>query len=117
MEPLSKIDIDKNFGKILRDFRLRKNLTQEELSEKLGISLKYISRIETGNNGVKTQTLINYMNILGITPNLLYEKFMTDPNVIENIKITEKISSLSSEKKHFIMSIIKLLDNLNKSEH
>ena len=38
--------------------------TQKELAEKIGISLKYISRIENGNNGVKTQTLIKYMNVL-----------------------------------------------------
>ena len=64
MESVSKSNIDKNFGKILREFRKKKKLTQEQLSEELGISLKYISRIENGNNGVKTQTLIHYMNIL-----------------------------------------------------
>ena len=55
MSSISKSDIDKNIGKILRDFRIKNNLTQEQLSEKLGISLKYISRIENGNNGVKTR--------------------------------------------------------------
>ena len=56
MKPVLKSDIDKSFGKILHDFRIKNNLTQDQLSEKLGISLKYISRIENGNNGVKTQT-------------------------------------------------------------
>ena len=65
MSSVSKSDIDKNFGKVLRKFRVRNGFTQEQLSEKLGISLKYISRIENGNNGIKTQTLINYMNLLG----------------------------------------------------
>ena len=54
MNSVLKSDIDKNFGKILRDFRVKNKLTQEQLSEKLGISLKYISRIENGNNGIKT---------------------------------------------------------------
>lgn len=112
MGAVSKSDIDKNFGKILRDFRIKNKLTQEQLSEKLGISLKYISRIENGNNGVKTQTLINYMNILGITPDLLYKPFITDKTVIENIKISEKITSLSEDKKDFLISIIDLLKNL-----
>ena len=64
MVSVSKSEIDKIFGKILRDFRVKNGLTQEQLSEKLGISLKYISRIENGNNGIKTQTLIKYMNML-----------------------------------------------------
>ncbi len=112
MNSVSKSDIDKNFGKILRDFRVKNKLTQEQLSEKLGISLKYISRIENGNNGVKTQTLINYMNILGITPNTIYASFITNKEAAKNIEISEKLSSLSDEKKEFINAMIDLLQNL-----
>ena len=112
MSSISKSDIDKNFGKILRDFRVKNKLTQEQLSEKLGISLKYISRIENGNNGVKTQTLINYMNILGITPNTIYASFITDKEAAKNIEIPEKLALLSDEKKDFINSMIDLLQNL-----
>ena len=112
MNSVSKSDIDKSFGKILRDFRVKNKLTQEQLSEKLGISLKYISRIENGNNGVKTQTLINYMNILGITPNTIYASFITNKEAAKNIEISEKFSSLSDEKKDFIISIIDLVKNL-----
>lgn len=113
MSSVSKSDIDKNFGKILRDFRIKNNLTQEQLSEKLGISLKYISRIENGNNGVKTQTLINYMNILGITPNTIYASFITNKEAAKNIEISEKLSSLPEEKKDFINAMIDLLQDLN----
>lgn len=109
MNSVSKSDIDRNFGKILRDFRIKNKLTQEQLSEKLGISLKYISRIENGNNGVKTQTLINYMNILGITPNTIYSSFIDNKIILKDIQISEKISSLSDEKKDFLNSIIDLL--------
>ena len=87
-------------------------MTQQQLSEKLGISLKYISRIENGNNGIKTQTLINYMNILGITPNTIYASFITDKEAAKNIEISEKLALLSDEKKDFINSMIDLLQNL-----
>lgn len=113
MNTLSKSDIDKNIGEILKTFRLKNNLTQEQLAEKLGISLKYISRIENGNNGVKTQTLINYINILGITPNTIYKALITNQEVAENIILSEKLNSLSSEKKNFVNSIIDLLQNLD----
>lgn len=113
MNSVLKSDIDKNFGKILREFRIKNNLTQEQLSEELGISLKYISRIENGNNGIKTQTLIKYMNLLGITPNTIYKSFITNKEVIKNIDLTEKINSLSEDKKDFINSIIDLLQNMN----
>ena len=113
MNSVSKTDIDKNFGKVLRHFRLKNNLTQEQLSEKLGSSLKYISRIENGNNGVKTQTLIKYMNILGITPNTIYSSFINNETILKDIEISEKLSSLSNEKKDFLNSIIDLLKILD----
>ena len=112
MDSISKSDIDKQFGKILRHFRIKNKLTQEQLSEKLGISLKYISRIENGNNGIKTQTLINYINLLGINPNILYESFITHKDCIKDIEISKKLSTLSDEKKDFINSMIDLLQDL-----
>lgn len=112
MKPVLKSDIDKSFGKILHDFRIKNNLTQDQLSEKLGISLKYISRIENGNNGVKTQTLIRYMNILGLSPNTLYSSFISNPKTKKDIEISRKIESLSDDKKAFINSVIDLLSDL-----
>ena len=114
MDNISKQDIDKTFGKILRDYRIKANLTQEELSEQLGISLKYISRLENGNSGVKTRTLINYMNILGITPNLLYSSFLSNSSISKDISLSNKISKLSDEKKNFISSVIDLLLSLDQ---
>lgn len=114
MDSILKSDIDKNFGKILRDFRLKNKLTQEQLSEELWISLKYISRIENGNNGIKTQTLIKYINLLGITPNTIYKSFITNKEVAKNIELCEKINSLPEDKKDFVNSIVDLLQNLDK---
>lgn len=112
MNSVSKSDIDKIFGKILRDYRVKAGFTQEQLAEKVGISLKYISRIENGNNGVKTQTLIKYMNLLGITPNTLYSEFLTNSKVKNDIELSEKINSLNDDKKNFISSIVDLLIDL-----
>ncbi len=109
-----KANMDSKIGKILREFRIKNKLTQEKLSEKLSISLKYISRIENGNNGVKTQTLINYMNVLGITPNTIYKSFITNPEVAKNIEISEKLYLLSDEKKDFLNAVIDLLKDLDE---
>lgn len=109
MKQVSKSDIDEKFGKILREFRVRKGLTQEQLSEKLGISLKYISRIENGNNGIKTQTLIKYINILGFTPNTIYKDFIENKDVKYDIELAETICSLPKGKKEFIKNILPAL--------
>ena len=52
------------------------------------------------------------MNILGISPNLLFGKFMTHPNIRKDMDLYEKIAKLSEEQKEFISSIIDLVQNL-----
>ena len=111
MDSISKSEIDKTFGKILKDFRLKNNYTQEVMAEKLGISLKYISRIENGYSGIKTKTLINYMNILGITPNTIFKEFMINKEITKQIDISEKLNQLSEEKLNFVDNMIDLLIN------
>ena len=113
MSSITKSDIDKVFGKVLKEFRVKNHMTQEQLSEKLGISLKYISRIENGNSGIKTKTLINYMNILGITPNTIYSEFINNKSIKQKIELSKKIETLSEEKQTFIYSIVDLLKDLN----
>ncbi len=112
MSSNTNIEIYKDLGAKLKKFRIQNNLTQDQLSEKLGISLKYISRIENGINGIKTQTLINYINILGFTPNLLYKDLITNSEILVDLEISEKISKLSPSKKEFVKSFIDLLDDV-----
>ncbi|MFR2570418.1 MAG: helix-turn-helix domain-containing protein [Clostridia bacterium] len=111
MNSISKSDIDKIFGKVLKNFRVKNGFTQEIMAEKLGISLKYISRIENGYSGIKTQTLINYMNILGISPNTIFKEFMTSKTVLKQVAISEKLNELSEEKINFVDNMIDLLIN------
>ena len=111
MNSIAKSDIDKIFGKVLKDYRVKNGYTQEIMAEKLGISLKYISRIENGYSGIKTRTLINYMNILGITPNTIFCDFMTNETVKKQINISQKLNQLSEEKLNFVDNMIDLLIN------
>ena len=115
MNSVTKSDIDKDFGQTIKKFRVNAGLTQEQLSEKLGISLKYISRLENGYSGIKTQTLIKCINILGIEPNILFSRFITNEDIKDNIQLSVDIATLSEDYKFLASSIVDLLKN-NKSE-
>ena len=112
MKSLKKQDIDKVLGEVFKEYRVKNNLTQEKIAEKLGISVKYISRIENGTGGVKVETLVNYMNILGISPNVIFEKLIVHKDLENQMKLSKKASELSEEKLDFIISVIDLLDNI-----
>ena len=112
MKSLKKLDIDKVLGEVFKEYRVKNKLTQEKIAEKLGISVKYISRIENGTGGVKVETLVNYMNILGITPNVIFEKLIINKQLKSQLQLSKKASKLSEEKIDFIVSVIDLLENL-----
>ena len=114
MKSVKKIDIDKILGEIFKEYRLKNKLTQEKIAEKLGISVKYISRIENGTGGVKVETLVNYMNILCISPNVIFNKLITNQDLKLQLQLSEKASNLSDEKINFVISVIDLLKDLDK---
>lgn len=55
-----------NIGIKIRELRLLKGLTQEELAEKTGLSVRTIQRIENGEVDPRTYTLSALANALGV---------------------------------------------------
>ena len=53
-------------GSRIRKARLEKNITQEELAEKIDVSVAFISRIERGTSHVNLKRLSQLCNILDI---------------------------------------------------
>ena len=112
MNNIKKEKINKNIGEVLKEYRLKNKLTQEQIAEKLEISVKYISRIENGTGGLKIETLIKYMNILCITPNTIFENLITNDNLKDQLIISKKINNLSKNKMKFMISTLDLLKNI-----
>lgn len=56
----------KLLGKRIKELRQRKKLTQEELSELLGIGERNLSKIECGVNFVSSETLEKLANALDV---------------------------------------------------
>lgn len=109
MSDINKEEINKKFGDIFREHRLKKGYTQEEIAEKLGISSKYISRVENGVQGVSDETLIKYINILEIEPNKLYSYFVDNDNIRKQIEIVEKINNLPERSLKFLDEFLDLV--------
>lgn len=112
MRSMKKEEIDRILGEIFKEYRLKNSLTQEKIAEKLGISVKYISRIENGIGGVKVETLINYANILGISPNTIFDKLIINENLIPEMQLSKTVCSLSNEKISLLTDIANLLKNI-----
>ena len=73
MKQVSKSDIDEKFGKILREFRVKKGLTQEQLADLIPYSYSTIISIE-GNyrNNFSLAVINSIATALGIKVYLLF---------------------------------------------
>lgn len=71
-------------GNNLRTYRMMRNMTQEELAEKVGVSISFCANIERGKKGVSMFILRDFADALDITVNHLLYEHGTDQR-IENI--------------------------------
>jgi transcriptional regulator with XRE-family HTH domain len=65
------MDISTKFGKRVRAIRLKKEMTQTDLAEKLRVSRNYISRIETGVENMSLKNIEKLARVLGVRPDTL----------------------------------------------
>lgn len=102
-------------GKRVRKYRKLKNLSQEELAEKIDISTTHMSHIETGSTKLSLQVLVDLSRVLEVnTDDLLFEN---KPQTMIN-QITKLLSECNENQIEFITSIVKstkdALDNYQK---
>ncbi len=58
----------------LAETREKMGLTQAELAHKMNVSQQLISRIESGSDNITIETLIKFLEILGVTLRIGVEK-------------------------------------------
>lgn len=68
---MSKRDL-KKFGKKLRELRQERNLTQQELAEKIGVSTNYIGMIERGERNTSLLKVFKLSKILDVKTSELF---------------------------------------------
>ena len=87
-----KKDLNILVGNNIKREREKAGLTQDQLSEKLGIGPKSLSSIERGTVGVSLSTLLKICNVLSISSNsLLFES--SHKNDVQ--AITERLEHLT----------------------
>ncbi|WP_203623197.1 helix-turn-helix domain-containing protein [Lacticaseibacillus sp. 866-1] len=57
-----------DIGQKIRDLRIQKNLTQEELGERTDLTKGYISQLEHDQSSPSMETFFDILNVLGQTP-------------------------------------------------
>lgn len=96
-------------GANLRKARINKKLRQEDLAEKANLSTNYIGAIERGEKIPALETLINIMNILNVSSNVILCDVVKADYDVKASLISEKIDSLSNENKENVYAVIETM--------
>ncbi|KUK76666.1 MAG: hypothetical protein XD93_0781 [candidate division WS6 bacterium 34_10] len=68
------MNIQKAIGKVIREHRLEKNLSQEDLADKTKLHRTYISSVERGKRNISIKNLERISSAIGISLSKLLEE-------------------------------------------
>ena len=77
---MTSIHLQKYIGQRIRLIRKERKLSQQNLSEKAGVGIDYISNLETKGSNIKIDTLEKIITALAISPSELFESRITSQN-------------------------------------
>ena len=106
---MNKKQVLEEVGHNIQVARMKKNLTQEQLAEKCNVSTQYIGSIERGKTPGSMLLIIDICNVLGISPNYIFNKLLRNSNDSIDILPTEtniEYLKLKPENKEFVKQTI-----------
>lgn len=95
-----------NMGDRIREIRKKQKLTQEQLAEKLGITLEYVSQIERGAKMPSMQVFIKILEVLNVSADYLLRDFVSTGRLYGENDIGRKIGKLKPEQRIALEAII-----------
>lgn len=95
-----------NMGVRIAQRRKELHLTQEQLAEKIGLSLQSISCIELGKKAVRPENLANLCTYLDVSSDYILYGKRSEQQMQETVA---KLSSLSPEAYQTVQNLINLL--------
>ncbi len=93
----------KAIGKRIKIARIKADLTQEQLAERVGISPTHLSNIETGTTRVSLTTIVGLVNALNVT----VDDVLCDNVIHAKIQFERDISQLLEDCDEYEIRIVK----------
>lgn len=95
-------------GKRIHQARKEKNMTQEDLAEKLDVSVSFICQVEKGDKNFNLSRISEVSRILEKPIDYFIEGYKTYSNEIE--EITSRLKTLPKRQVELILEIVRIID-------
>jgi len=112
-----KIAVDFSIiGKRLKEARKNKNLTQDKLSEKMGVSIAYLSKVETGKIHINLERLSQICSILEISEGQILNGVSNKSEKYLNNEFYNLLKKCSSKEQKLAYTILEAIIKGNAQE-
>lgn len=98
----------------IRECRKQKNMSQEELAERAGLSKNYISELERYEKSPSLETFIKLINALEISADVILQDTLINGYKVKSSLLAEKLENLSTEKQKEILAVVDTMIKFNK---
>ncbi len=98
--------MEKAIGKRIQELRKQKGVTQDELSEAVGISPHYLSSLERGLHNIKLETLVKMLNYLDGSADEVFCDVVNKASAVKSNELYEKVKSLPVEEQRKIFDVV-----------
>ena len=96
-------------GARLKQARLAKNLTQQQLAEAVDISASFLSNVEMGRQAMTIKTLISLLDTLNISADWLLNNRTDSANHAAAIEIEKELASCTPKERETILRLVLLM--------
>jgi transcriptional regulator with XRE-family HTH domain len=97
-------------GQLIKESRKNLQMTQEQLAERVGISLRYVAKIENEKKLPSIEVLARIIDTLSISPNDIFHSTTHDDNRIE---YASKLLAKCNERE--INAVVAMLESFNSN--
>lgn len=96
-------------GERLHVARKKAKITQQELAEKLNISVAYVSRVERGSSHINLKRLTEFCSIFGVSEGDILNGVSYNGDNYLSSEFTEILNKCSPQKQKLIYKLSKLI--------
>jgi len=99
----------KLIGARIKELRKAKNMSQEQLSECIGIDSKHLSRIELGKSFSSLETLEGIAKVLQVELKDLFDFSHLEAHEMDKKQIGDLLDGLNQDKLRLVYKVVKSL--------
>ncbi len=101
--------VDKRIGARIKQYRELRGMTQEQLAERINVSVGYLSCIERGVNFPRVENLISILNTLNISANEVFIDVLDKADEIKASELSGRISALPPDRRRLLLTVIEAM--------